>query len=640
MHVVIGTAGHIDHGKSALVRALTGTDPDRLKEEKERGMTTDLGFAFYSPVVTIIDVPGHEKFVRHMLAGATTIDLVMLVIAADDGIMPQTLEHFEIARLLGIRRGLVVINKRDLVDEEWFGLIKSDVAAMVKGSFLDGAPVIPVSSLTGDGIPELRQVLDRLVAEVPPKPDRGIFRLPVDRNFAIKGFGTVIAGTVLSGTARVGDRVELQPEAIETRIRGIQVHNHSVESATIGERAAFNLQGIERELVLRGSILATPGYYHSSDFLNVRFYFLKSAGAPLKNMTRVRLHIGTAEIMCRLMLLDVKELAPGQEAMAQLRLETPTVADWGDRYVIRSYSPQRTIGGGAVLEANPPKARRFDAAIVARLKELSSGSTQSIMEQHLLKIGFALKNAEQLAREATLNLADAIRLIEQLKVEGRARELEHENRKFIIHVGTLMRARNAILEALARFHVQNPARLGMKRQELKSKLPAEFSPVLYERLLAELTGEGMIAVEAERVRLATHSIRFDERERALAEQIARTYDQAGYNSPALKELGPLLGGAAPKQVERVVTALLDMGRIVDVGEGVVMAQRCVAQAEAKVREFFAGHEQMTASEFRQMIDTSRKYAIPLLNYLDSHGVTQRRGEVRVLKTPAKSEGGS
>jgi len=440
---------------------------------------------------------------------------------------------------------------------------------------------------------------------------------------------------VLSGTARIGDRVELQPEGIETRIRGIQVHNHAVESATIGERAAFNLQGIERELVLRGSVLATPGYYHSSDFLNVRFYLLRSAGAPLKNMTRLRLHIGTAEIMCRLMLLDVKELAPGEETVAQLRLETPTVADWGDRYVIRSYSPQRTIGGGAVLEANPPKARRFDAAVVARLKELSSGSTQSIMEQQLLRIGFALKTGEQLAREATLNLADATRLIEQLKTEGRARELEHENRKFIIHVGTLMRARNAILGALGRFHTQNPARLGMKRQELKSKLPADFAPVLYERLLAELTGEGAVVIEAERVRLASHSIQLDERDQALAQRITRIYDQAGFNSPGLKELGPVLGGASPKQVEKVTTALFDLGRIVDVGEGVVLIQQCVETAESKVREFFATHEQMTASEFRQMIDTSRKYAIPLLNYLDSHGVTQRRGEVRVLRPSAR-----
>jgi selenocysteine-specific elongation factor len=635
MPVVIGTAGHIDHGKSALVKALTGTDPDRLKEEKERGMTTDLGFAFYRPDVTIIDVPGHEKFVRHMLAGATTIDLVMLVIAADDGIMPQTREHFEIARLLGIRRGLIVINKRDLVDDEWLALIKSDIAAMVKGSFLDGAAMMPVSSITGQGIPELRQELDKLIAGTPPKPDRGIFRLPVDRNFTMKGFGTVVAGTVLSGTARVGDKVELQPEGIETRIRGIQVHNHAVTSVTLGERAAFNLQGIEREIVLRGSILGTPGYYRPTEYLNTSFYLLKSAETGLKNMTRVRLHLGTAEIMCRLMLLDVKELTPGGEAVAQLRLESPTVADWGDRYVIRSYSPQKTIGGGTVLEANPSKARRFDEVLVARLKALSSGSVASIMEQQLLKLGFALKTADQLAREAALNLADAQRLIKELISQGKGLAVEHENRTFIIHVGNLMRARNAILETLGLFHRQNPARLGMKRQELKSKLPPDFSPVLFERLLSELTTEELIVLEAERVRLSGHRLKLDEREQALADRILKLYDETGFNSPALKDLGSLVPGAPPKQIEKVTTALFDLARIVDVGEGIVLAQKYVQEAEAKVREFLASRGQMTASEFRQMVDTSRKYAIPLLNYLDSHGVTQRRGEVRVLRSAMK-----
>jgi selenocysteine-specific elongation factor len=495
--------------------------------------------------------------------------------------------------------------------------------------------MMPVSSITGQGIPELKQELDNLITGTPPKPDRGIFRLPVDRNFTMKGFGTVVAGTVLSGTARVGDKVELQPEGIETRIRGIQVHNSAVTSVTLGQRAAFNLQGIEREIVLRGSILGTPGYYRPTDYLNTSYYHLNSAQAPLKNMTRVRLHIGTAEIMCRLMLLDVKELAPGREAVAQLRLESPTTADWGDRYVIRSYSPQKTIGGGTVLEANPAKARRFDEVLVARLKALSSGSVASIMEQKLLKLGFALKTAEQLAREATLNLADAQRLIDELVAQGKAHVAEHENRRFIIHIGNLMRARNAILETLSLFHKQNPARLGMKRQELKSKLPADFSPVLFERLLTELVTGELIVIEAERVRLSTHSLKLDEREQALADRVLKLYDQTGFNSPSLKELGSMVPGAPPKQVEKVLTALFDLGRIVDVGEGIVFVQKCVLEAEAKVRVFLAGHEQMTASEFRQMIGSSRKYAIPLLNYLDSHGVTQRRGEVRVLKPSAK-----
>jgi selenocysteine-specific elongation factor len=631
MHVVIGTAGHIDHGKSALVRALTGSDPDRLKEEKERGMTTDLGFAFYSPQVTIIDVPGHEKFVRHMLAGATTIDLVLMVIAADDGIMPQTTEHFEITRLLGIRRGIVVITKRDLVDDDWLAMIRSDVELMVRESYLEGAPVVAVSSITGDGIPELRAELDKMISSAPAKPDKGIFRLPIDRNFTMKGFGTVVAGTVLSGNARVGDRVQLLPMGVETRIRGIQIHNEAVPMAALGERAALNLQGIEREEALRGSVLSTPGYYHPTEFLNADLYLLKNVTMPLRNMTRLRLHIGTAEIMCRVMLLDQKELLPGKQSAVQLRLESPTVADWGDRYVVRSYSPQRTIGGGTILEASPAKARRFDAELVARLKSVGSGSATSIVEQHLLKGGYALKSVEQLAREVAFTLADTNRIVDELLGDGRARRIEAEGRQFIVHTGTRMKARGLMLDALTRFHQQNPARLGMKRPELKSKLPADFSPVLYDRLLEELLADAAIALENERIHLAGHEPELDEVEKALAARIERIYDETGFNSPVLKELQGELAEANAKRLEKVLTALFDQARIVEVGEGVVLGRRFVQEAETKLREYFAHHDQLTASEFRQLVNTSRKYAIPLLNYFDSRGVTQRIGDARVLR---------
>jgi selenocysteine-specific elongation factor len=631
MHVVIGTAGHIDHGKSALVRALTGTDPDRLKEEKERGMTTDLGFAFYSPEVTMIDVPGHEKFVRHMLAGATTIDLVLLVIAADDGIMPQTLEHFEIARLLGIKRGIIVINKRDLVDDEWLAMIKADVGEMVKGSFLEGAPMVGVSSITGDGIPELRSVLDRMVAEAAHKPDRGIFRLPIDRNFTMKGFGTVVAGTVLSGTVRLGDKLELLPEGIEVRIRGIQVHNKAVPSAGLGDRAALNLQGIEREMVLRGSVLSTPGYYQPSEYVNADFLYLRSAQIPLKNMTRVRVHLGTAEVIGRIVLLDEKELAPGQKALVQLRLESPIVADWGDRYVVRTYSPQRTIGGGSVLEANPPKAKRFDSVVIARLKAVASGSPDNIVEQYLLKSGYALKTAEQVAREVAMNAADTVKTIEALVGAAKVRRIEAEPKQFFVHTGSYLKGRNIIQDTLAQFHRDQPTRLGMRRQELKSKLPAEFSPVLFDQLLEELKRDGAIVAELERIRLAGHAVHFEEKEKALAEKIERLYEQTGFESPVMKELPSLTSETNPKRLEKVMAALLDMGKLIEVGEGIILARRYVEQAEAKIREHFAGNEQMTASEFRQMVETSRKYAIPLLGYFDSHGLTQRRGDVRVLK---------
>ncbi|MEO0108366.1 MAG: selenocysteine-specific translation elongation factor, partial [candidate division WOR-3 bacterium] len=560
MHVVIGTAGHIDHGKSALVRALTGTDPDRLKEEKERGMTTDLGFAFYGPRVTIIDVPGHEKFVRHMLAGATTIDLVLMVVAADDGIMPQTIEHFEITRLLGATRGLVALTKRDLVDQERLIRVRAEIEALVTGSYLEGAPIVPVSAATGQGISELRAELDRLIATTPAKPDKGVFRLPIDRSFIMKGFGTVVAGTVLSGRVQVGDRVELLPEGIEVRVRGIQVHNQAVASAGLGERAALNLQGIEREQALRGSVLGTPGFFRPTSFINASLYLLPSAGTPLRNMTRVRLHVGTAEIMCRVALLDERELVPGHEGIVQLRLEDRAVVDCGDRYVVRSYSPQRTIGGGVVLEAAAGKVRRFDQELIASLRSIAKGSPGDIIEQHLLRGGLRAWTTQQIAQQVAYDQADTARLVDELVTSGKAKRIGKEGAELVLHVTNWEKVRVLVLEALAQYHQANPARVGMKRQELRSKLPPETHPLLFDIVVETLQQEKKLVLEGERVRLASHVIRLDKADQDLAARIEQVYDQAGFSSPSLSELARVIGVQDSHRRERTVTTLLDLGR--------------------------------------------------------------------------------
>ncbi|MBM3313796.1 selenocysteine-specific translation elongation factor, partial [candidate division WOR-3 bacterium] len=486
MHVVVGTAGHIDHGKSALVKALTGTDPDRLKEEKERGMTTDLGFAFLGADITIIDVPGHERFVRHMLAGASTIDFVVLVVAADDGVMPQTREHFEICRLMGIRKGLVAINKADLVDEEWLDLVRLDVAEMVKGSFLEGAPMPAVSALAGSGVSELRQKIVELAHQVEAKPDRGVFRMPVDRCFSMKGFGTVVAGTVLSGQVKVGDTLELLPRKRETRVRGIQRHNQALTSLGLGERAALNLQGLEREAVMRGNVLATPGYYQPTTNFNATLYLLQSGEKPLKHLASLKLHVGTAEVMCRVALLDKKELAPGQDALVQVRTEEPVVCDWNDHYVVRTYAPQQTIGGGVVLEANPDKERRFDEEAVKRLAALRTGDAGSVLEQYLLKHRLDAKTLTQSAKDLALTDADANRMLEHLLLSRRVRRLTFEGKEFLVHETMLAEARSAVLNALERFHKDNPLRLGLKRPELRTKAAAGLSLPLFEFGLATL----------------------------------------------------------------------------------------------------------------------------------------------------------
>jgi len=628
MHVVVGTAGHIDHGKSALVKALTGTDPDRLKEEKERGMTTDLGFAFLGTDITVIDVPGHERFVRHMLAGASTIDLVVLVVAADDGVMPQTREHFEICRLMGIRKGLVAINKADLVDSEWVEMVKLDIAEMVKGSFLEGAPMIPVSAITGQGVPELRQAIVDLAGKVEAKPDRGVFRMSVDRNFSMKGFGTVVAGTVLSGHVRVGDTLELLPQQREVRVRGIQRHNQMLEILGLGERAALNLQGVEREAVGRGHVLATPGYYTPTANFNATLYLLRSVEKPLKNLSSLKLHIGTAEVMCRVALLDTKELAPGQEALVQVRAEEPVVCDWNDHYVVRTFAPQQTIGGGVVLEANPSKERRFDEDVVKRLRALRSGEAGSVLEQYLLKHRFEARTLVQAAKDLALADADAKEMLDLLFTTGRARKLAFEGKEYLAHEKMMTEARAAVLATLEQFHKENPLRIGLKRPELRSKAAPAFSPPLFENVLAALLAENHVVMEDDRIRLATHKIKLGPALQKEYDRLDKLFQETGFSPPNIDEA---LAGVDKKLAQQARVALLESGRLVDVGESVVLHRDAVALAVQKVRALFAQKPELTASEIRQELGTTRKYLIPLLNYLDSRGVTQRKGEVRILR---------
>ena len=634
MHVVVGTAGHIDHGKSALVKALTGTDPDRLKEEKERGMTTDLGFAFLGTDITVIDVPGHEKFVRHMLAGASTIDFVVLVVAADDGVMPQTREHFEICRLMGIKRGLVAINKVDLVDDEWIEMVKLDVGEMVKGSFLDGAPMMPVSAITGKGVPELRQMIIDLARKVETKPDRGVFRMPVDRNFSMKGFGTVVAGTILSGHVHVGDTLELLPQKREVRVRGIQKHNAAVESIGLGERTALNLQGLEREAVVRGNVLATPGYYTPTLNFNATFYLLRSVAKPLRNLASLKLHVGTAEVMCRVALLDCKELAPGQEALVQVRAEEPVVCDWNDHYVIRTFAPQQTIGGGVVLEANPSKERRFDEDVVKRLRALKTGEAGSVLEQYLLRHRFEARTLVQAAKDLALADADATEMLSLLLTTNRARKLAYEGKEFLVHEKMVAEARAAVVVTLAQFHKENPLRLGLKRPELRAKAAPNFSPPLFETVLAGLLAAKEIMVEDDRVRLASHQIKLGPALQKEYDRLDKLFRESGFSPPSFEEA---LAGIEKKLAQQARVALLESGRLVDVGESVVIHREAVALAEQKVRALFAQKPELTASEIRQELGTTRKYIIPLLNYFDSRGVTQRKGEVRILRYKANDQ---
>ena len=630
-HVVIGTAGHIDHGKSALVKALTGVDPDRLKEEKERGMTTDLGFVFYSDDVTIIDVPGHEKFVRHMVAGASTIDFVMFVVAADDGVMPQTHEHLEILKLLGIRRGIVVITKKDLVEQDVLDVVITDVRDLVRDSFLENAPVAAVSNTTMEGIEDLRGNIDRMIAQTEPRTDRGIFRMPIDRRFIIKGFGTVVAGTVLSGRIRIGDTLELLPEKKSVKVRGIEVHNQKVEEAGTGFRVAINLVGAEKDDIDRGDVLAQPGFFEPSEYINASIYLLRSAGKPLKNFTRLRIHTGTKEIFGRGVLLDRKTLAPGEKAMVQFRLESPAVCDINDNYVIRTYSPQVTIGGGVIIEPRATRAKGFDEELIGHLHRMEVGDPAVVVEEDLLSSFDLPRKPDEISHDVNMPVEDVRKQMEALRQNDRVICLD-EKRGLFYHRANYDKLRGQILEKLQAYHQAHPTGVGLTPLELLKSISRGLDKILMDRTLDRMADEGALRIAPDgKVALAGHEVVVDRDLEALTQKIEQLFIDGGYMPPDYETVRARIA-AAEDQLKKAYRYMLDTGTLVGVGEGVVLHQKFVKEAEQRLADFLKKNQEIRVSQFRDLLNASRKFALPLLIYFDTRGVTIKRGDVRVLGT--------
>jgi selenocysteine-specific elongation factor len=628
-HIVIGTAGHIDHGKSALVKALTGVDPDRLKEEKERGMTTDLGFVFYSDNVTIIDVPGHEKFVRHMVAGASTIDFVMFVVAADDGVMPQTHEHLEILKLMGIQKGIVVITKKDLVEIEMLELVREDVKNALRDSFLENAPVVTVSNVTKEGIDTLRKNLDELIAQTEPKTDRGIFRMPIDRRFVIKGFGTVVAGTVLSGRVRVGDAVELLPEKRSVKIRGIEVHNKKVEDVSTGFRAAINLVGAEKEEIERGDVLAQPGYFEPSEYLNASLYLLKSVGKPLKNFTRLRIHVGTSEIFGRVVFLDRKILEPGLKAMVQFRLEAPAVCDINDNYVIRTYSPQATIGGGLIIEPKATKVRGFDEELISHLQRMEVGEPIAVVEEDLLSNFDLPRKIEEISHDVNLSPQEVKAQIDTLSQNEKAICLD-DKRGLYYHRQNYDTLQNCIIEQLKTYHKNNPTGVGVPTLELLKSISRGLDKILLDHTLANMVRDKIVRVAPDgKVSLFEHEVVLDKELDSTIKKIEQLFMDAAYKPPDYDTiLAHKLGQEA--MVKKAYRYMLDTGTLINVGEGTVIHEKYVKEAEQKVIDYLKKNKEIKVSQFRDLLEASRKFALPLLIYFDTRGVTIKKGDVRVL----------
>lgn len=632
--IILGTAGHIDHGKTTLIRALTGVNTDRLKEERRRGITIELGFAALAlPGIGrlgVVDVPGHERFVKHMVAGATGIDIVALVVAADEGVMPQTREHMEICTLLGVHHGLVVLTKIDLVDEELRELVLDDVETYLRGSFLEDCPVVPVSGVTGEGIPELVRILGEMSADIPERSSAGMFRLPVDRVFTMRGFGTVVTGTVVSGQIRLGDKVQLYPGDTVGRVRGIQCHGESVSEVRAGMRAAINFQGLEREAVNRGDVLSTPGSLAPGFMVDVDLRYLAGNPRPIRNRTQVRFHSGTSEILGNLILLDRDELAPGETAFAQLRLEAPAALVAGDRFVIRSYSPIRTIGGGAVMNPIPAKHKRFRESVIGRLAERAKAGPMDAVEGHIRDAGYGGRSLAHLRVMTNLPEKNLESALQDLASRQRLIQTDRE-RRIYVHGDPFQALVGSVANQLAAYHREHPLKPGMSMEELRSKFPPEVGQKLFAQVLNRLIKDERLAREGDLIRSADHAVALGVDESELRGRLLETYRAAALTPPNFSVLCREMG-IAEKAAEPVLMTLRNEGRVARVADDLFFHAEALADLRKRVAAFLREKGEMTTPDFKALAGVSRKYLIPLIEHLDAENLTIRVGEVRKLRS--------
>lgn len=629
--IVLGTAGHIDHGKTSLVKALTGIDTDRLKEEKARGITIELGFAHLDlpsgQHLSIVDVPGHEKFVKNMVAGAAGIDMVVLVIAADEGVMPQTREHMDICSLLGIEHGLVALTKIDMVDEEWLELVTEDVAQYLEGSFLDGVPIVGVSSQTKEGIDELIAAIDDLAAVVEERAAGGPFRLPADRVFTMHGFGTVITGTALDGVVEVGQEVMVYPQELTTRVRGLQVHNEEVNQARRGQRTAMNLQGLERAEIKRGDVVAEIDALSPSFWMDIQADALPDIPRPLKHRSPVRFHSGTAEIMGRLMLLDRDELLPGGSALCQVRVDDPIALMAGDRYVLRSYSPVFTIAGGIILHPHPGRHKRNRPEIIADLKTLQMGEPAEKLMVHTRLAGEAGVSVDQLRRLVNM---PAKQLNSAVKDMLSKRELV----RFDKEAGRMLAAtvwsdlQDKALALVGDYHQANPLKPGMGREELRQRLTRNDDAKLFNHLIQKLTADDRLVKDKDLLRLADHKVRLAEDQSALRKRLENAYLKGGLTPPTLKEINQ---NEDASQVMELIKVLVSEGVLVKVKQELYYNAEVLDQLKDRLTEYLMANERIGAPQFKEMTGLSRKFLIPLLEYFDIIRLTIRVGDERQLR---------
>jgi selenocysteine-specific elongation factor len=613
---VLGTAGHIDHGKSLLVKALTGIDPDRLREEKERGMTIELGFAWLKlpsgREVGIVDVPGHERFVRHMLAGVGGIDLALLIVAANEGVMPQSREHLAILDLLGVRRGIVVISKKDLVDDELLTLVKMEVEELVAGTSLDGSPVLSVSALTGAGLPELVATIDKLLDTTEPRADLGRPRLPIDRVFTIAGSGTVVTGTLIDGSLSVGQEVEIVPSGLKSRLRGLQTHKSKITTATPGSRVAANLVGVTTAQLQRGDMVTRPGWLRPASFLTVKLKMISYLQRPLRHGAEVSFHTLAAEAMAKVRLLEGDKLKPGDATWAQLALEKPLAVIEGDRYIIRS--PMETLGGGSVIDARARRLRRFRPEVIENLRAREGGTAEEIVLA-LLETSQPLELPVLIAR-SNLPADKAGPAVESLITRGSIIAMGEGGHRVLATASGWQRLGEKAVAALAEYHRRFPARSGMPKVELSTRLKlGNYINLALENLIKQ----GVLAEDGGNIRLPDHRVQLTPAQQARIDGFLESLAQNPYAPP---------GELIPEP--DLLNILIEQGKAVKVSNNVVFSKTAYDEMLAKIITRINSQDKISLAEVRDMFATSRKYAQALLEYLDREKITRRVGDDRVL----------
>jgi selenocysteine-specific elongation factor len=632
-NVIIGTAGHIDHGKTTLIKALTGRNTDRLKEEQKRGISIELGFTYFDLPdgrrAGIIDVPGHEKFIKNMLAGVGGMDLVLLVIAADEGVMPQTKEHLNILNLIRVSKGIVVLTKSDLVDQEWLEMVEEEVKEEVKDTFLKGAPIIPVSSTTGKGLDTLVNVISEMTKEVRGRNIDTIYRLNVDRAFTITGFGTIVTGTLISGKIEEGQKVCIYPAGVESRVRSIEVHDQGVKTAYAGQRVAINLAGIKLDQVSRGDVLAPAGALQPTMMLDCKLELISGTTWSLANRDRVRLHLGTKELLCRVVLLDREELNPGGNCYAQLRLEEQTVALRGDRFVIRSYSPMETIGGGVVLEPNPPKRKRFSMDTIEELKLKETGSPLEVVEKVLNKESRTFPGLTQLAKAVGKREEELRPILGQLKDKESVLEFTGSGGSVYVHKDYYSSIKDKANSILGDFHQKYPLRSGVPVEEFRRRLFGNVKGQFIDEILMKMQEDKEIKINNNYISAYGFAIEFTVEQKQISEKIISLLEKGGYSTPGRDEIAQILGFNY-NDIEEVLGALVEAGDIRKLKDDVLILNKYYEKAVNIVVDHIMKEGSISLSTLRDMLNTSRKYAMALLEEMDREKITRRVGDHRVL----------